>query len=324
MMRGSSKTQNRGAIQHLGTENTPKRHNVLHMHVKRNKSKRLSGVITHSQEEKNMIRKTCSVFACALIFFCGVWLLAGTAGADSHKAAISAAVANSERPAKDRERDANRKPESVLAFFGIGPGMTVLDMFAGGGYYTEILSRTVGADGKVYAQNNLAYRQYAADELATRYVDDRLANVERLDIEVEDLALPSNSLDAATLVLSYHDIYYVVTDGSWPKIDGSAMLAEILDALKPGAVLGVVDHTAKPGGDVVEVATNLHRIEKATVICEITGAGFALTGKLDVLANPDDPLDIGMFDPAIQGNTDRFVLRFEKPARGAEAQTICD
>ena len=271
-----------------------------------------------------MIRKTRSVSAYALICFCSVGLPAGAALADGHKAAISAAVASSERPDTDRERDAKRKPESVLAFFDIRPGMTVLEMFAGGGYYTEILSGTVGADGNVYAQNNLAYRKYAADELVTRYADNRLANVKRMDIELEELDLPSNSVDAAMLVLAYHDIYYVVTDGTWPKIDGPALLAEMLDALKPGAVLGVVDHSAKPGGDVVKVASNLHRIEKAIVICEITSAGFALAGESGILANPDDPLDIAMFDDAIRGNTDRFVLRFEKPARGAEAQAVCD
>ena len=82
-------------------------------------------------------------------------MLTGTVQA-AGEAAIDAALADRQRPASDRERDAGRKPDRVLGFVGVTPGATVLDMFASGGYYTEILSRTVGSEGKVVAHNNKA------------------------------------------------------------------------------------------------------------------------------------------------------------------------
>lgn len=239
---------------------------------------------------------------------------AETAGASiASLSSFELAVANESRPKADRLRDGTRKPAEVLEFFNVTEGMSVLDMFSGGGYYTEILSYLVGPEGSVYAQNNQAYLDFVKEELKVRFADGRLSNVERLNVAVGDLDLPTGEIDVALLVLSYHDLYYRPEDGSWPKIDGPAMLSDIYKSLKLGGVLGVVDHNAIPGADKIETATGLHRIEMMVVRCEIESAGFAFDGSADMLRNPEDDLNAPMFAEGIRGKTDRFVLRFHKP-----------
>ncbi len=228
------------------------------------------------------------------------------------------AVANSSRPEADLLRDATRKPAEVLEFFNIASSMTVLDMFSGGGYYTEILSYLVGPEGKVYAHNNQAYLDFVKDELATRFADSRLSNVERVNMPAADLDLPAGVVDAAMLILSYHDLYFRPGDGSWPEIDGPTMLSRIYRSLRPGGVLGVIDHSATAGSDKIEAATGLHRIEMMVVRCEIESAGFAFDGSAEFLRNPEDDLEAPMYAEGISGKTDRFVLRFHKPIADSE------
>ncbi len=227
--------------------------------------------------------------------------------------AVAAALNNPARPEADREKDARRKPGEVLTFFGIEPGMRVLDMFAGGGYYTELLAYIVGDDGVVYCQNNKSYRDYATDEIDQRFANNRLPHVVRLDVEIEDIDIPPGELDAVLLILSYHDIYYAPGDGSWPDIDGPEMLQTIYDALAPGGVLGVVDHSAVPGTPNDKAGNELHRIDEESAKAEILAAGFVLDGEHDALRNPDDDRSKPMFVEGIRGYTDRFILRFRKP-----------
>lgn len=222
------------------------------------------------------------------------------------------AVASPERPDADRERDAARKPAQVLEFFGIRPGMTVLDMFSGGGYYTELLSYVVGSAGRVVAHTNSAYAAFVGDEAVNRYAGNRLRNVEVLLAENNELRLRAEVFDAVMLILSYHDIYYVDEDNGWPRIDGPKMLAELLKALKPGGVLAVVDHYAADGSPR-ETGGTLHRIDPQIVINELEAAGFVLVNQADFLRNADDDHSKTVFNPEIRGRTDRFVLKFRKP-----------
>jgi len=222
------------------------------------------------------------------------------------------ALAQPGRPVADRDRDENRKPADVLSFIGIRPGMTVLDMYSGGGYYTELLAHVVGPDGRVIAHSNEAYKTFAGEEAASRYADGRLTNVDMLMAENNELDLPPASLDAVLLILAYHDIYYVAPESGWPRIDGPRFLAELLDSLKPGGILGVVDHYAEAGSPA-ETGNTLHRIDPAIVIAELEDAGFKLEAQSDILRNPDDDHSLYMADPSIRGRTDRFVLRFRKP-----------
>jgi predicted methyltransferase len=217
------------------------------------------------------------------------------------------------RRADDRARDDQRRADAVLAFFGIQPGMTVLDLYSGGGYYTELLSLLVGKDGRVIAHNNQPYEQFARDELADRYRPGRLENVTRLTAENNALELPAEKFDAVLMILSYHDVYFVDADGGWPAIDRPALLAEIYGALKPGGIVGIVDHAAASGAPA-ETGGTLHRLDPAIIKRDLQRAGFVLEAESSILRNPADDYGKSVFDPAVRGRTDRAVLRFRKPA----------
>lgn len=224
----------------------------------------------------------------------------------------AAAVANPNRTEADRNRDAGREPAAILEFFALQPGTSVLDMFSGGGYYTEMLSYVVGSEGKVVAHTNAAYAQFVGEEATQRYANDRLPNVQIMVAENNELALSENAFDTIMMVLAYHDIYWVSPENGWPQIDSTKLLAELHRGLKPGGTLAVVDHSAAAGTPSDSGGT-LHRIDPAIVRAEIEAAGFVFSGSSEILRNPDDDLSLGMSDPAVRGKTDRFVFKFEKP-----------
>jgi predicted methyltransferase len=221
-------------------------------------------------------------------------------------------VSKPQRSDGDRERDAGRKPSEVLEFFDIQPGMKVLDLFSGGGYYSEILSYVVGPEGSVTAHSNEAYAQYVGEEVLTRYAGDRLPNVKMLMAENNELSLTENSFDAIILILTFHDIFYVDANSGWAKIDGPKLLAELFKGVKPGGVVGIVDHYAAAGASR-ETGNTLHRVDPAIVIEDMEAAGFVADGKSEILRNADDDYAKNMADPTVRGKTDRFVMRFVKP-----------
>jgi len=222
------------------------------------------------------------------------------------------ALASDARPEADAARDAGRKPAEVLAFLGIQPDMSVLDLFSGGGYYTEILSNVVGDSGHVVAHSNKAYLQFVGEEFVARYAGGRLPNVDILMAENNKLRLDANSFDAIFMGLSFHDTYWVNPDMGWQEFDRDQLNKTLFAALKPGGVLGVTDHYAAQGSGTAAVP-ELHRIDKAVVIADLEAAGFELEAESDILRNPDDDHSKGVFAPEIRGQTDRFVLRFWKP-----------
>jgi predicted methyltransferase len=232
--------------------------------------------------------------------------------AETEVSIYAAAVASATRPDADRESDAGRKAEAVLEFFDIQPGDVVLEMWAGGGYYTELLAHVVGADGRVVAHANTPILNFAGEAHTNRHADNRLPNTEILMAENNELSLEANTFDAATIVLNYHDLYWTSEQYGWEQIDVPAFLAEIFKGIKPGGTLGIVDHQAASGSPS-ETGSTLHRIDSAIVIEELQGVGFVLDGESDVLANAEDDHTKGVFDPEIRGKTDRFVLRFRKP-----------
>jgi predicted methyltransferase len=235
------------------------------------------------------------------------------AGGPGASAAVEAAIASPGRPEADRAQDERRKAREFLQFAGIEPGMTVLDAFAASGYYTELLSRIVGEGGSVIAYNNPAYARFAAKGIEARYAGNRLPNVQQLTAEVDQLELPPRSLDAAIFVMSYHDLYWKPSDGSWTPTDPLQMLRKLHAAMKVGGVVIVQDHVAAPGGDAAEVVDRLHRIDPEVVKRDFKAAGFALEAASPMLAHPDDDHTKGVFDPAIRGRTDQFVFKFRRP-----------
>lgn len=218
---------------------------------------------------------------------------------------IRKAIDNPQRSAEDKARDADRKPAEVLAFLGLQPGMTVLDVMASGGWYTEVLSHAVGEEGKVYAHNTPAFLQFrdgAYDKaLNQRLADDRLKNVVRLDKNFDQLGL-KDEIDLAISALNFHDIY------NRSEEDALKMLQAIKDALKPGGVFGLIDHNGKPDAD----NNSLHRMTKADAIALARQAGFEVS-QSDLLANPEDDHTQMVFAPGMRGKTDRFLLKLTKP-----------
>ena len=219
---------------------------------------------------------------------------------------IESAIANPERTDKDRERDAREKPAEVLAFAGVKPGMTVVDMFAGGGYYTELLAGVVGPNGKVLSVNNVPYAQYGKDAIKARFTEGRLKNVEQRLVEVSSIHFPPKSVDLIVIVMSYHDAFWVDEKEGWPDIDTDGFIESMKRMLKPGGKLLIVDHNA-PAGTGAEMAGKAHRLNEEFAKKSLTSHGFVLEKTYDGLRNKDDQLDKLVFDAAVRGKTDRYV-----------------
>jgi len=251
------------------------------------------------------------VMSCSAVMF-SLFLLSpcGDSGGTDIGDAVGKAVSNLQRPAEDIARDADRKPAQVLSFFNIKPGMTVLDLFSGSGYYTELLSSVVGQNGRVIAHTNAAYIPFSGEIYKTRYLDGRLANTVTIVTEADDIELKDNSLDAAIMVLTWHDFTYADPENGWQAIDEYLLLDKLCRAMKPGAVLGLIDHVANPGGDTAEVAENLHRIDPQVVRDSFASSCFTLDADAEFLRNAGDDHTLPVFDPSIRGKTDRFVFRF--------------
>jgi len=224
--------------------------------------------------------------------------------------AVAAAVSHPQRPAEDVVKDANRHPDQVLSFFDIKPGMTVLDLFSGSGYYTEMLNSIVGENGAVIAHTNEAYIPFSGEIYKTRYLDGRLAQTTTVVIEADDIQLEENSLDAAMLVLTWHDFMFADPENGWQAIDENLLLEKLCKAMKPGAVLGLIDHVANSGGETAEVAETLHRIDPQVVRDDFANSCFTLEAEAEFLGNSDDDHTLAVYDPSIRGKTDRFVFRF--------------
>ena len=220
------------------------------------------------------------------------------------------AVAHEGRPAGDLKRDRIDHPAEVLRLSGIGPAMVVADFLAADGYYSELLSYLVGPKGHVYLLNNEAYDKWSENQWQGRI--ERLPNVVHETVSVEHLGLPARSLDAILLIKVYHDLYWHPDQGPWPKdIDPGAVLTEIARVVKPGGILLLVDHSAKPGTGSADAGT-LHRIDEQYARRDFEKHGFELLRTSDVLRRPDDPRDLITYKGEMVGKTDRFVLLFRR------------
>jgi len=222
--------------------------------------------------------------------------------------AIESALDYKKRPLADFMKDNNRKPKKILTFFNVAPETVVLDVLAGSGYYSEILSAVVGVNGKVIIHNDKHFLKYYGEKLAERLGDgNRLSNVKRMDISLNNLELEENSIDTIILALGYHDFYYVMNESE--KIDVIKVLAKFRKFLKPNGVIGIIDHEAIKGAPN-NVGNTLHRIDPQIVKSEMADAGFILDGELDILKNTTDDKSKKIWDIP-NSKTSRFVLRFK-------------
>jgi predicted methyltransferase len=244
-----------------------------------------------------------AVLACLLISapWRGTPAMAQDAGAPDYQAIVAAP----DRSDADRQADARRQPAKLLAFAGVRTGMKVLDMEASAGYSTELLARTVGPTGVVYAQDSAAViERYVKDKFDIRAQKPVMKNVVHVVRNFDDPIPPDVSgLDLITFFFAYHDISYM-------EVDRAAMNARMFAALKPGGFLVIADHSARPG-DGINVAKTQHRIEESVLRQEIEAAGFKLAAEADFLRNPEDPRDAAVSRPKIP--TDEFVLKYQKP-----------
>ncbi|MGI9331334.1 MAG: class I SAM-dependent methyltransferase [Gammaproteobacteria bacterium] len=213
------------------------------------------------------------------------------------------------RAEAETARDAARKPAEVLAFAEVAPGMTVMDVMAASGWYTEVLSVAVGPDGTVYAENPrwlLEAMNGAPDKALTkRLAGDRLPNVERKDAGLEDGTVPADSVDVALTALNFHD----TVDRSGEEA-GVRQLNQVYAALKPGGVLILIDHSGSPEND----NKKLHRMLESDLKALVEQTEFIMEAEGGMLRNPDDDMSAMVFGKDIRGKTDRFVWKLRKPA----------
>ena len=254
---------------------------------------------------------------------------------------IAQILGSQDRTAADRTNDLRRKPELMLAFIGIHPGIVALDLSAAGGYTTELLARAIGPSGIVYGQSRPPNSSRpptppAAPEgnshptvtpsaaptvptnaprpspvaLAERDKNLRNAGVPAAPIVAvsrpfEDPVPPelaSDRLDLVTLMFNYHDLGFM-------GVDRAAMDRAVFRALKPGGLFVIADHSGRPGTGISESGT-LHRVEEEFLRKEVEAAGFKLLEEGNFLRNPNDPKDKNTPDPPQP--KDEFVLKFVK------------
>jgi predicted methyltransferase len=261
----------------------------------------------------------------------------GTAGSLT-ATQITQIVASPDRSEADRTNDLRRKPEQMLAFIGIRPGMLALDVSAAGGYTTELLARAVGLSGRVYGQSEPPrgadsppratvapegnaspsaapaamsapampmVRRSSAQALAERAKNPTVANIVAVVQPFEE-PVPAQlvgKLDLATLIFNYHDFGHM-------GVDRARMNRALFAGLKSGGIYVIADHSGRPGTGISEAGT-LHRIEEAFLRQEVEAAGFKLSAQGNFMRNPSDPRDRNTPNPPQP--KDEFVLKFVKP-----------
>ncbi len=240
---------------------------------------------------RNWIFTLCATFAVAAM----------AAGSD-----LASVLSDTRRPAADVAHDETRKPADMLAFAGVRSGMKVMDVIPGGGYFTRLFAAAVGPEGHVYAYQPTEFDIFLkGKEPPVQAVTAAYPNVTVVRASLSALAVPEK-LDIIWTSQNYHDL----KNGN--LADTAAVDKAAFAALKPGGYFIVLDHAAEAGSGVRDTST-LHRIDEATVKAEVTAAGFELAGESNVLRNPADTHALAVFDPAIRGHTDQFVLKFRKP-----------
>lgn len=223
---------------------------------------------------------------------------------------IAAAIADPARKDEARALDASRKPAEILAFAGFRPGQVVADWGPGKGYYSELIAPLVGPRGRVYAVGiDANYHKDVWDPLVAHH-----PNIAPMYVPADAQMLAPGSLDVIFAHLEYHDLYWASEKYHYPKRDVDALLRNWFAAVKPGGTVIVIDHVAPAGLDPRESADKFHRIDPERVKADFLKAGFVLDGESAVLHREDDPHTVGVFDPSVQGKTDRFVFRFRRPA----------
>ena len=223
-------------------------------------------------------------------------------------ASVAAALADAGRPPEDVARDAARKPAELIAFAGLKAGDRVIDFIPAGGYWTKIFSGVVGPTGAVIATvPGQAEAMFAKGTASINAFASTHPNV-KVNVTKGALTPADGPVDMFWTAQNYHDLYNSPQGAATLTAVNGAVFA----ALKPGGVYLVIDHASKTGAGTADTNT-LHRIEEAVVRKDLEAAGFVFEGSSDAIRNAADPRTANVFDPAIRGKTDQFVLKFRKP-----------
>ena len=251
----------------------------------------------------------------------------GTAAAD----ALEDAVHNPQRTSAFQERDQYRNPLETLRFFGVRPDMTVAEIWPSPGWYAEILAPFLKASGEYYAvgfslsaKRTPQWRRKMAKELIAKFAADpenySAVEVTSLSVPEDTVIAPPGTVD---IVLTFRNVH------NWMKGDyAPGVFAAMYEALRPGGVLGVVEHRATPG-TTVEMMKLSGYVTEAQVIELARAAGFELDARSEINANPKDTKDhqrgVWTLPPTLRmqdvdrekyleiGESDRMTLKFYKP-----------
>ena len=218
---------------------------------------------------------------------------------------LAAAEARTDRSDKQKGLDAVRDSEDRFLLQYVKPGDHVLDLGAGGGYSSMILSAAV-CDGSVDAQNPADWVSSPNAQSAWTAMTAARANLHTVTSDFTAVPAPAQPYEVIFIGTIYHDTY------NETGANAVAMDKNLLATLKPGGLVVVIDHNAVAGSGAAATNT-LHRIDKAQVLSDFQAAGFELVTDSDALANPKDDHTLKVFDPAIRGYTDRMALVFRKP-----------
>ena len=225
---------------------------------------------------------------------------------------VAAAVANAGARSEDNVKlDESRKPAGVLNFLGLKRGDQAIDLFGANRYWAEIIAPAVGPKGHVTVwEPTQFYGKESADKFAA--FQQKAGNTHLIVSPFEAIALDANSYDFAMLNLNYHDVYWESTKYGVKRMDPDAFVKTVYASMKPGGVVGVIDHVGNPG-DTRETVEKYHRIDPAVVKADFERAGFKLEAESDLLKNAADDHSLLVFDDKIRGKTDRFLFKFRKP-----------
>ena len=242
-----------------------------------------------------------------------VALALGAAPAFAEPANVAAAVADSSaRSQANMQLDESRKPGELLGFLGLERGDQVIDMFGLNRYWAEIIAPAIGPEGRLIVWQPT---QFMTDKRKAEFeaFAAKAGNVALISTPIEAPRIGTNAYDFMIMNLDYHDVYWQNAERKISRMEPDAWLKALYAAMKPGAMVGIVDHAANPGGDTREVVEKLHRIDPAVVRADFERAGFVLEAESPLLRNPADDRSLLVFDDKIRGKTDRFVFKFRKP-----------
>jgi predicted methyltransferase len=263
---------------------------------------------------RNPLLLTASLAATlSLIAACTHTPSSQTPGTQATPNYIAAAVADANRPDADKQRDANRKPAETLEFAGVHEGEQIGELIPGNGYFTRLFSVAVGPKGHVYAMVPPRPANAPADSpdrsaaIKAIAANPSYPNVSVVELSMTSLATPQ-PVDMIFTAQNYHDLHNI------PVLNIATFNKAIFDTLKPGGYFIVLDHSAEAGSGLRDTNT-LHRIDAASVKTEVMAAGFEFVSSSDILANPADPRTGRVFDTAVHGKTDQFILKFRKPKK---------